>query len=120
MTPVPGRVKRTVAILSEHGHTACGVLRWTGARSGARKTGVRDMKTLITAALLVLLASPVLAFHCPADMAAIDAALPAAKLSAEDLARVKELRAVGEAEHAAGNHQASVDALAEAMKLLGI
>ncbi|MDP3648926.1 hypothetical protein [Tabrizicola sp.] len=53
-------------------------------------------------------------------MAAIDAALATANLSAEDLARVKELRARGEAEHAAGNHQASVDALAEAKTLLGL
>ncbi|MFZ0100592.1 MAG: hypothetical protein WAK98_19070 [Gemmobacter sp.] len=78
------------------------------------------MKVLITAGVLALLASPVLAFQCPADMAAIDAALQNKSLSEEDLARVKELRATGEAEHAAGNHQASVDALAEAKKLLGI
>lgn len=78
------------------------------------------MKMLITAGLLTLLSSPVLAFQCPADMAAIDAALETATLSEEDLARVKELRATGEAEHAAGNHQASVDALVEAKKLLGL
>lgn len=78
------------------------------------------MKMIITAGLLALLASPVLAFQCPADMAAIDAALATATLSEEDMAKVKELRATGEAEHTAGNHQASVDALAEAMKLLGI
>jgi hypothetical protein len=78
------------------------------------------MKSLITACLLAVLASPVLAFQCPADMAAIDAALETASLSEDDLARVKELRALGEAEHAAGNHQASVDALAEARALLGI
>jgi hypothetical protein len=78
------------------------------------------MKMLITAGLIALLASPALAFQCPADMAAIDAALASASLSEEDLARVKELRATGEAEHAAGNHQASVDALAEAKKLLGV
>lgn len=78
------------------------------------------MKMIITAGLLAFLASPVLAFQCPADMAAIDAALETATLSEEDLAKVKELRAIGEAEHAAGNHQASVDALAEAKKLLGI
>jgi hypothetical protein len=53
-------------------------------------------------------------------MAAIDAALQTASLSEADKARVMELRATGEAEHAAGNHQASVDALAEAKKLLGI
>lgn len=78
------------------------------------------MKMLITACLLTFHASPVLAFQCPADMAAIDAALEAATLSDADLARLKELRATGETEHAAGNHQAAVDALAEAKKLLGI
>ena len=78
------------------------------------------MKMLITAGLLIFLASPVLAFQCPADMAAIDAALETAALSDADLARVTELRATGETEHTAGNHQASVDALAEAKKLLGI
>jgi hypothetical protein len=78
------------------------------------------MKILIAASLLAVLASPVLAFQCPADMKAIDAALATADLSDEDLARVKELRALGETEHQAGNHQASVDALAEARALLGI
>jgi hypothetical protein len=88
--------------------------------NGACGTGVRTMKMMISAGFLAFLASPVLAFHCPADMAAIDAALVTATLSAEDLAKVQELRALGEAEHLAGNHQASVDALAEAMKLMGI
>lgn len=78
------------------------------------------MKMLFTAGFLAFLASPVFAFQCPADMAAIDAALQTASLSEADKARVMELRATGEAEHAAGNHQASVDALAEAKKLLGI
>lgn len=78
------------------------------------------MKTFITAGLFAILAGPVLAFHCPADMAAIDTALETASLSDEQLARVKELRATGEREHEAGNHQASVDALGEAKALLGI
>ncbi|MDP3196923.1 hypothetical protein [Tabrizicola sp.] len=78
------------------------------------------MKILIAASLLAVLASPVLAFQCPADMKAIDAALEAADLTDEELARVTELRALGESEHQAGNHQTSVDALAEAKALLGI
>lgn len=78
------------------------------------------MKILIAASLFAVLASPVLAFQCPADMKAIDAALEAADLTDEDLARVTELRALGESEHQAGNHQASVDALTEAKALLGI
>lgn len=78
------------------------------------------MKTLFAASFLALAAGPALAFHCPADMAAIDAALETATLNAEDLARVQELRMTGETEHEAGNHQASVDALAEARTILGI
>lgn len=78
------------------------------------------MKTLITAGLFVIFAGPALAFQCPTDMAAIDAALNSASLTEEQLAQVKELRATGETEHEAGNHQASVDALAEAKALLGI
>lgn len=65
-------------------------------------------------------ALPAAAFQCPADMAEIDAALASASLSAEDLARVQTLRADGEALHASGDHQASVDALAEAKAILGI
>lgn len=74
----------------------------------------------LAAILAAALASPAFAFQCPADMAEIDAALETASLSEDVMAKVKELRATGEAEHAAGNHQASVDALAEAKALLGI
>lgn len=75
---------------------------------------------LAALAATILLALPAQAFQCPADMAAIDEALASASLSAEDLARVTELRAEAEQSHAAGQHQASVDALAEAKALLGI
>ena len=78
------------------------------------------MKRHLLAAALVLAAGPAFAFQCPADMAEIDAALASASLSAEDLARVQELRAEGERLHAAGEHQASVDTLAEAKALLGL
>ena len=78
------------------------------------------MNHLITAAALALLATPALAGRCPADMAAVDAALKTANLSAADLAKVKQLRAEGEQLHRAGSHGASVRALAEARKLLGL
>lgn len=79
------------------------------------------MKALIPAALLTLvLAAPAFAFQCPMDMAKIDAALPTAQLTDEQKARVMELREEGEQQHASGNHQASVDALAEAKEILGI
>lgn len=66
------------------------------------------------------LSLPALAGQCPRDMKQIDAALSSASLSAADMAKVKELRAKGEALHKAGTHKESVDALAEAKKLLGI
>lgn len=78
------------------------------------------MKILAATTFFALLAGPALAFQCPTDMAAVDAALETAVLSDADMARVQELRATGETEHEAGNHQASVDALAEAKALLGI
>ncbi len=79
------------------------------------------MKPIVLAAALCLAAAPAFAFHCPADMSKIDAALDAGpSLSAGDLAKVKQLRAEGERLHAAGDHQQSVDTLAEAMRILGI
>jgi hypothetical protein len=69
----------------------------------------------------LLFAGSALAFHCPADMKKIDDALAAGPaLSAEQLAEVKQLRAEGETLHNAGKHQASVDALAKALAILGI
>ena len=78
------------------------------------------MRATLALALLLAVASPAYAMHCPADMAKIDAALQTAQLSEGDLAKVKELRAKGEELHNAGQHQESVDTLAEAMALLGI
>jgi len=61
------------------------------------------------------------AFHCPADMAKIDAALAKnPQLSAAQLDEVKKQRAEGETLHKAGKHQESVDTLAKAMKTLNI
>ncbi|MCF8159663.1 MAG: hypothetical protein K9J76_03065 [Polaromonas sp.] len=62
-----------------------------------------------------------LAFHCPADMKKIDAALATnPKLNSEQLSEVKKLRAEGETMHKAGKHQDSVDTLGKAMKILAI
>jgi len=79
------------------------------------------MKHLTLAAAITLLASPLLAGQCPADIAAIDAALAAGtELSEADLATVQELRDEGQALHDGGDHDASVATLAEAKALLGI
>lgn len=70
---------------------------------------------------LMLASASAFAFHCPADMKKIDAALAKnPKLSAQQSADVKKFRADGEALHRAGKHQESVDTLAKAMKILGI
>ena len=61
------------------------------------------------------------AFHCPADMKKIDAALATnPQLSAAQMSEVKQHRAEGEALHKAGKHQESVDTLAKAMGILGV
>lgn len=78
------------------------------------------MKLLFTL-LLALATGSAFAFHCPADMKAIDAKLATGvKLADADMAKVKQLRADGEAAHKAGKHDESVKLLAEAMKLLKI
>ena len=75
--------------------------------------------TLATAALFA--AGSAYAFHCPADMAKIDAALAKnPKLTEAQLAEVKKQRADGETLHKAGKHQESVDTLAKAMKTLNV
>ena len=61
------------------------------------------------------------AFHCPADMKAIDAKLATGvKMTDANRAKVKQLRADGETAHKAGNHAESLKLLAEAKKILGI
>jgi hypothetical protein len=79
------------------------------------------MKRILLSFALAFAASAAFAFHCPADMAKIDAALAKnPQLSAEQMAQAKKYRAEGEALHKAGKHQDSVDTLAKAMKLLNI
>ncbi len=78
-------------------------------------------KTILAAALSLTFATPAFAFHCPADMAKIDAKLAEnPSLTAEQLAEVQKLRQEGEGYHAAGQHQEAVDALAQAMQILEI
>lgn len=79
------------------------------------------LRVIAAAAVLALATGTAFAFHCPADMKKIDAALAAGpKLSDSELAEVKRLRAEGEALHKQGKHQESVDTLAKAMKMLNI
>jgi hypothetical protein len=79
------------------------------------------VKRFLLGAALALASATALAFHCPADMKKIDAALAKSpKLSAQQMSDVKKYRADGEALHKAGKHQDSVDTLAKAMKILNI
>jgi hypothetical protein len=81
---------------------------------------MRIRKTVVMTAL-ALASGVAFAFHCPADMKKIDEALMKnPKLSADQMAEVKKLRAEGETLHKAGKHQESVDTLGKAMKMLGI
>ena len=78
------------------------------------------LRTLFLAAALAASGSA-FAFHCPADMAKIDAALAKnPKLTDVQMAEVKKYRAEGESLHKAGKHQESVDTLAKAMKILDV
>ncbi|UCH16755.1 MAG: hypothetical protein JSW36_13725 [Burkholderiales bacterium] len=79
------------------------------------------MKKLLLPLALAALAGTAFASQCPGDMKAIDAKLATnPTLSADAMAKVKQLRADGEADHKAGKHADSVKKLGEAKKLLGI
>lgn len=78
------------------------------------------MKRFVLAVTLVSFASIALAFSCPGEMKAIDAALPKAKLDAKQSAEVRKLRAEGEQLHKQGKHAESMAALGRAKGLLGL
>lgn len=78
------------------------------------------ISSILVAASLVFASGTALAFHCPKDMRAIDAALPNAKLSSAQRSEVKKLRDEGARLHKAKKHQESVDTLAKARKILDI
>ena len=78
-------------------------------------------KSLIAAAAFALASGAALAHNCPNEMKAIDAKLATSpKMADADMAKVKQLRADGEAAHKAGKHDDSMKALGEAKKMLGI
>ena len=79
------------------------------------------IRTTALAALMATAAGMALAHNCPNEMKAIDAKLATNPgLSADNAAKVKQLRADGETHHKAGKHDDSMKALAEAKKILGI
>lgn len=78
-------------------------------------------RALLLGAGFALASGIAVAFHCPKDMAEIDAALAEGPdLTMTEMKEVKELRAEGERLHEAGKHQESVDTLARAKEILGI
>ncbi|MCB4365206.1 hypothetical protein KIH07_15800 [Hydrogenophaga taeniospiralis] len=79
------------------------------------------MKKLLLTSCALLFSGVALANSCPTEMKAIDAKLatkPA--LAAADQEKVMTLRADGERLHKAGDHDASMKALAQAKKILGL
>ena len=78
------------------------------------------LRVIVAVLALTFSAGSAFAFHCPQDMAKIDAAMKTAKLSPSDKAKVQAYRKQGEAYHKAGKHQQSVDTLAKAMQILHI
>ncbi|OWW20736.1 hypothetical protein [Noviherbaspirillum denitrificans] len=78
------------------------------------------MKTIL-AVLLLSVSALASAHNCPNEMKAIDAKLGSASgISAENMAKIKSLRADGEKFHKEGKHDESMKALGEAKKMLGI
>ena len=79
------------------------------------------MRATLIAATLAFAAGAAFAHNCPNEMKAIDAKLATnPKLSEADAAKVKQLRADGEAFHKAGKHDESMKALGDAKKILAI
>ena len=79
------------------------------------------MKKIVLLLCLADMAFSAQAHNCPNEMKAIDAKLAThPKLSDADAAKVKQLRADGEAAHKAGKHDDSMKSLGEAKKILGI
>ena len=78
------------------------------------------IRTLFAAAAIAFASTAAYGFHCPADMKAIDDALPKAKLTDAQKKEVAKYRSEGESLHKAGKHQESVETLAKAKKVLGI
>ena len=80
------------------------------------------MKTFAAAAVVVVaMASPALAKHCPKDAEIVNAALAAATgLSDEQKMEVKALHDKGLAFHGQGKHAESIKALHDATKILNV
>ena len=76
---------------------------------------------ILTATTLIL-STPALANQCPQEMAALDEHLSqhGSMLNAEQTAKVRQLRAQAEADHKAGRHAESMQALRQARQIMGM
>ncbi len=78
-------------------------------------------RLLASAAVLFMLTAPALANQCPTLMKQIDQALAQnPKVSGEQMAEVKKLRAEGQMLHETGKHAEAIDTLNEAKAILGM
>ncbi|MDA5095227.1 hypothetical protein O2N63_14155 [Aliiroseovarius sp. KMU-50] len=74
----------------------------------------------VAAALMISLATPAFAGHCPADVKRIDEAILTVEgMSAEQLDEIRAMRNEGAELHNSGSHSASLKVLHEALELLG-
>jgi hypothetical protein len=73
---------------------------------------------MLALAIVGMFTTPALAFHCPADAAAIDGAMSKMKLDDATRTSVQSLRDEGMELHQAGQHKDAVGKLAEAMRIL--
>ena len=74
--------------------------------------------SLVAAAFVMFFATPALAFHCPADAKAIDAALTKVSLSSAQKAEVMQLKTDGMKLHSTKKHTEGQLALAKAMRII--
>lgn len=78
------------------------------------------MRTLIVAtAAFFAFTFAAHAGQCPSLMEEVDAQMESADLSEDERAEVMALRTQGEAQHEAGDHDASVESLQQALEILG-
>ncbi len=78
-------------------------------------------KSLTLLVLVALFSAPAFAKSCPLQMKKIDKALAKNPIiSAGQLTKVKELRALGENQHKSREHRESTSTLWDAMDILGI
>jgi hypothetical protein len=79
------------------------------------------MKRILLPLMLAFATGAAFAHNCPNEVKAIDAKLATSpQLSDAEAAKVKQLRAEGEAAHKAGKHDDAMKALCEAKKILKI